>query len=159
MFSGQARVVDVILANSEKNGININQTDNLGMTALMYACKEKEFYVISAFLRKARTMKVEFNLKDFKYGRTAFIWGCYHGKKSDSIHEDFELHAKRLKINLNLRDKSGKSGADYMRLSLKCGHYFKENNHAKGLKIEKQRYGRYLSGYFDSVEDTDSDIE
>ena len=155
-----ARVVDLLLANAEKYDIDPNHTDNYGMTGLMYACKEKEFYVIATFWRKAYNLKIDFDLKDPKYGRTAYIWACYHGKKQDGIYEEFKLNAKRLKINLNLKDKSGKTGADYMKQSLKSGIYIKENRHYKGIQNEKKRYGKYMSGYFgSSSEESGSDSD
>ena len=150
---GQARVVHSLLANAQKLKINPNQRDNFGMTALMYACKEKEFYVLSVFFHKAKRIQIDFNVKDPKYGRSAYIWGCIRGRQGDAIFEEFNLHAQKLKIDVKVKDRNGRSGADYMRLSVQSGHYDKDTKHSLNQLKEKKTLIKYFSNNLD--EDSD----
>ena len=153
---GQARVVHMLLSNAQKLKINPNQTDNFGMTALMYACKEKEFYTLSVFFHKAKTNQIDFNVQDPKYGRTAYIWGCIRGRRGDAIFEEFNMHAQKLKIDVKIKDKNGRTGADYMRLSVQSGHYMKDTEHRSNrlsLLMGKKTLIKYFSN--DLNEDSD----
>ena len=150
---GQARVVHSLLANAQKLKINPNQRDNFGMTALMYACKEKEFYVLSVFFHKAKRIQIDFNVKDPKYGRSAYIWGCIRGRQGDAIFEEFNLHAQKLKIDVKVKDRNGRTGADYMRLSVQSGHYDKDTKHSLNQLKEKKTLIKYFSNNLD--EDSD----
>ena len=150
---GQARVVHLLLANAQKLKINPNQRDNFGMTALMYACKEKEFYVLSVFFHKAKRIQIDFNVKDPKYGRSAYIWGCIRGRQGDAIFEEFNLHAQKLKIDVKVKDRNGRTGADYMRLSVQSGHYDKDTKHSLNQLKEKKTLIKYFSNNLD--EDSD----
>ena len=150
---GQARVVHLLLANAQKLKINPNQRDNFGMTALMYACKEKEFYVLSVFFHKAKRIQIDFNVKDPKYGRSAYIWGCIRGRQGDAIFEEFNLHAQKLNIDVKVKDRNGRTGADYMRLSVQSGHYDKDTKHSLNQLKEKKTLIKYFSNNLD--EDSD----
>ena len=155
---GQARVVHLLLANAQKLKINPNQRDNFGMTALMYACKEKEFYVLSVFFHKAKRIQIDFNVKDPKYGRSAYIWGCIRGRQGDAIFEEFNLHAQKLKIDVKVKDRNGRTGSDYMRLSVQSGHYDKDTKHSLNQLKEKKTLIKYFSNNLDEDSDRKNNV-
>ena len=143
---GQATTVELLLANAQKLKLNPNQRDNFGMTALMCAAKEKEFFVLKSFLRRAKEVTIDFNVKDTKYGRTAYIWSCIKGRQKDNIFQEFQLYAKKLKIDVNVKDKYGRTGSDYMRLSVNSGHFWHQSKHSK--KFDEKTLLKYYAGNF-----------
>ena len=112
----------------------------------MCAAKEKEFFVLKSFLRRAKEVTIDFNVKDTKYGRTAYIWSCIKGRQKDNIFQEFQLYAKKLKIDVNVKDKYGRTGSDYMRLSVNSGHFWHQSKHSK--KFDEKTLLKYYAGNF-----------
>ena len=146
---GQARVVDLLLTDYKQLKINPNHVDENGMTALMYACKEKESFVLDSFFRKATFAGIDFQVKDTKFQRTAYIWGCIHARKGDAIHDEFDHYSQKLSIDLTARDYKGRTGADYLRLTKETGEFYSETK--QDLKLEKIRelVANYWMGIFE----------
>ena len=53
--------------------------------------------------------------------------------RGDAIFEEFNLHSQKLKIDVKIKDKNGYTGADYMRMSVKSGHYQRRSKGHKTL--------------------------
>ena len=66
------------------------------------------------------------------------------------------MHAQKLKIDVKIKDKNGRTGADYMRLSVQSGHYMKDTEHRSNrlsLLMGKKTLIKYFSN--DLNEDSD----
>ena len=98
---------------------------------------------------KATFADIDFQVKDTKFQRTAYIWGCIHARKGDAIHDEFDHYSQKLSIDLTARDYKGRTGADFLRLAKETGEFYTETK--QDLKLEKIRElaANYWMGIFE----------
>ena len=113
--SGETKVVQLLLERCcfEETGLNIE--DEMGMTALMWACYKGHKVVVQLLLDHSK--RIELNSRN-KFGKTAFTLACKNGHKS--VVKMLLDHTER-NIDLNARCNSGMTALMYA-----CSHGHKD---------------------------------
>ena len=106
-------IVRAILCQAKAQNIAVNAKVKYGYTAFIQACKYGWTDIVSMMLENAKEAKnkIDVNAKDDLKEKTGFMWAC--ACKHLEVIDLLMTKAESFNIDLQCKDKDGKSGFDY----------------------------------------------